>query len=287
MRQVAVPRAERSGSHLVVDVEVGDVRQIVAAVAGVATMARAQGVGPRALRDLLPELRSAVTPVAQVVARALLPAADVIALATGLADEASRAVDAIVGSARRAGERVLSAIEEAERRGIGARTRLALQAACDESVDALARVRAAIELLQRASASEPLAVALDDLFHEMDGELGGETVDLYVDYVDGDSSPMVAVQPRVATALLAGALARVRATRPAAAFSAQVSAGENGRVRVELRPLDQPPSGRAPLIVHVPSVTKYDELVLGLAAASLAAPLGFELDRARIDMLRA
>jgi hypothetical protein len=287
VRQIAVPRAERSGSHLVVDVEVGDVRQIVAAVAGVATMARAQGVGPRALRDLLPELRAAVTPVAHVVARALLPAADVIALSTGLADEARRAVDAIVGSARRAGERVLAAVEEAERRGIGARTRLALQAACDDGVDTLARVRAAIELLQRASASEPLAVSLDDLFHELDGELGGETVDLYVDYVDGEASTMVAVQPRVATALLAGALARVRATRPADAFGARVTTVENGRVRVEIAPLDLAPAGRAPLIVHVPSVTRYDELVLGLAAASLAAPLGFELDHARIDLLRA
>jgi hypothetical protein len=266
-------------------VEVGDVRQIVAAIAGVATMARAQGVGTRALRDLLPELHTAVAPVATVVARALLPAADVVALSTGLADESRRAVDAIVGAARRAGEKVIAAVEEAERRGIGARTRLALQAACDEAVDALAHVRAAIELLQRASASEPLGVSLDDLFHELDGELGGETLDLYV---EGDVSLMVAVQPRVATALLVGALARVRATRPAPAFVARIDASaESGRVRVELRPIDEAPPGRAPLIVHVPEVVVYDELVLGLAAASLAAPLGFELDRARIDLLRA
>jgi hypothetical protein len=285
VRQVAVPRAERSGSHLVLDVEVGDVRQIVAAIAGVATMARAQGVGPRALRDLLPELRAAVIPVAGVVARALLPAADVIALATGLADEARRTVDAIVTSARRAGEKVLAAIEEAERRGIGARTRLALQAACDDAVDALAHVRAAIELLQRVSASEPLAVSIDDLFHELDGELGGETIDLYV---DGDVTAMVAVQPRVATALLVGALGRVRAGRDAPAFHALItSSPAEGRVRVDLSALDGAPPARAPLIVHVPTSTAYDELVLGLAAASLAAPLGFGLDRARIDLLRA
>ena len=283
MAEVAVPRAERSGSHLVVDVEVGDIRQIIAAIAGVATMARAQGVGPRVLRDLLPELGAAVRPLPAVVARAVLPAADVIALSTGLAEESRRAVDAVCSAARRAGERVLAAIEEAERRGVGARTRLALQAACDEAVEVLSHVRSAIELLQRASASEPLPVSIGDLLHELDGEVGGEPVDLYV---EGDIGVTVAVQPRVATALLVGALGRVRGSTPAKAYRARVTSLAEGRVRVELDAMAAPIAGKTPLSVPVWTSAAYDDVVLGLAAASLAAPLGLEPGHARIDLLR-
>ncbi len=284
MTVVAVPRAERSGSHRVVDVEVGDVREAIATFAGVATLARAQGVGPKALRDLLPELRSTCLALPGAVATALLPACDVVALSTGLEREARDALEALVGSARHTARDVLDAVESAEQKGIGARTRLSLQAACDRAVEALARVRHAIELLQRASMGEPVPVALEDLLHELDGgELGGDPVELVL---VGETDESVAVHPRVAVAVLLGALTRVRALTGGESFVAE-AAVLGDRVKVEIRPRTaQDPAGPS-VQVTVPEPAGYDDVVQRLSAATLAAPLRVDERTVRLDLLRA
>lgn len=284
MTVVAVPRAERSGSHRVVDVEVGDVREAIAAFAGVATLARAQGVGPKALRDLLPELRSTCLAAPSAVATALLPACDVVALSTGLELETRDALDALVGSARRAARDVLDAVDTAEHKGLGARTRLALQAACDRAVEELARVRYAIELLQRASMGEPVPVALEDLLRELDaGELGGTPVELVL---SGAIDESVAVHPRVAVAVLLGALTRARALTGGVSFLAHAQV-IGDRVAVEIRKRSpQDPAGPA-VRVTVPEPVAHDELVQRLSAATLAAPLHVDARTVRLDLLRA
>jgi hypothetical protein len=292
MTGVAVPRAERSGSHRVVDVEIGDVRQVIAALGGVATLARSQGVGPRALKDVLPELRTACIAAPAIVASALLPSCDVVALSTGLAEDARSALDQLVLVTREAATGVLAAIEQGERRGLGARSRLALQDACDDAVETLARVRFAIELLQRASMGEPLPVSLDDLLRELDfGELGGETVTLVL---AGTLDVTVAVHPRVATAVLLGAVARTRAMELARGqgdgLTFVVTATPVGnRVRVDVRPASSArvEPGAATVEVLVPDPEPYDELVLGLAAATMAAPIISDADGVSIELLRA
>ncbi|MEO7093574.1 MAG: hypothetical protein ABI175_10005 [Polyangiales bacterium] len=274
---------------------------MIAALAGVATLARSQGVGPRALKDVLPELRTACIAAPAIVASALLPSCDVVGLSTGLAEGARSALDQLVLVTREAATGVLAAIEQGERRGLGARSRLALQDACDHAVETLARVRWSIELLQRASMGEPLPVSLDDLLRELDfGELGGATVTLTL---SGTLDVTVAVHPRVATAVLLGAVARTRAIHLAAGrgdgLALVVAAKVSGnRVRVEVRPHPSPAPGtgraagrgdaRAPTVqVVVPDPAPYDELVLGLAAATMAAPITVEAEGVSIDLLLA
>ena len=292
MTGMAIPHAERSGSHRVVEVEIGDVRQVIAALAGVATLARAQGVGPRALKDALPELRTACIASPAIVASALLPSCDVVALSTGLAEGARSALDQLVLVTREAATGVLAAIAQGERRGLGARTRLALQDACDFAVETLTRVRFAIELLQRASMGEPLPVSLDDLLRELDfGELGGATVTLTL---LGTLDETVAVQPRVATAVLLGAVARTRAMQLASgrgdglSFVVTASTMDN-RVRVEVRPsrVGRPEPSAPTVQVVVPDPAPYDELVLSLAAATMAAPITADSEGVAIDLVRA
>jgi hypothetical protein len=281
---VAVPRAERSGSHRVLEVEVGDVREAIATIAGVATLARAQGVGPKALRDLLPDLRSTCVAVPATVASALIPACDVVALSTGLDEDARRVLDALVGSARRTAHEVLAAVEAAEGKGLGARTRIALQAACDAAVEELARVRYAIELLQRASMGEPVPVALEDLLRELDaGELGGTPVELVI---AGDIHEIVAVHPRIGIAVLLGGLTRARELAGGASFVAHARA-EGDRVGVQLRRRTAQDPSEPVVRVTVPEPAPYDELLLRLVAATLAAPLTVDARTVRLDLLRA
>lgn len=284
MTGVAVPRAERSGSHRVVDVEVGDVREAIATIAGVATLARAPGVGPKALRDLLPELRTTCLAAPATVAAALLPACDVVALSTGLESESREALDALVHAARETAHGVLLAVEAADARSLGARTRLALQAACDRAVDELARVRHAIELLQRASTGEPLAVAVEDLLRELEGgELGGERVDLVL---SGTVDEAVAVHPRIGVAVLLGALTHAHAHCGASAFLATAT-DVGDRIRISMRPRHDGDPLEPAIGVTVPTPSSYDEVVLRLAAATLAAPLELEGGTVRVDLLRA
>lgn len=280
----AVPRADRSGSHRVVDVEVGDLREAIASIAGVATLARAQGVGPRALRDLLPGLRSACVAVPATVAAALVQACDVVALATGLEADARAALDALVAASRRTADDVIVSIDVAEQKGLGARSRLALQSACDRAVEDLARVRYAVELLQRASMGEPLPVALEDLLHELDGgELGGTPVELSI---LGQPDDTVAVQPRIGLAVLLGALSRTRSLAGGTAFVATTSHSDDRVNLVFRRRAPGDPDGDT-VRVTVPEEVPYDELVLRLAAATLAAPMLVEGRTVRLDLLRA
>lgn len=281
----AVPRAERSGSHRVIDVEVGDLREAIATIAGVATLARAQGVGPKALRDLLPGLRSACVAVPSTVASALVQACDVVALATGLEADARAALDALVSSSRRTADEVIAALDAAEQKGLGARTRLSLQAACDRAVEDLARVRYAIELLQRASMGEPLPVALDDLLRELDGgELGGTPVELSL---LGEFEDTVAVHPRIGIAVLLGALSRARTLAGGTAFVASAKSTEDDRIAVTFRRRAPTDPEATTVRVTVPDEVPYDEVVLRLAAATLAAPMIVEGRTVRLDLLRA
>jgi len=281
---VAVPRAERSGSHRVVDVEVGDLREAIAAIAGVATLARAQGVGPRALKDLLPGLRQTCATVPSTVATALVAACDVVALSTGLEVESRAALDALVGATRRTADEVLVAVDAAEQKGLGARTRLALQAACDRAVEELARVRYSIELLQRASTGEPVPVALDDLLRELDGGyLGGTPIELTL---LGAIDETVAVHPRIGVAVLLGALTRARALGGGTSFVCE-TAVRGDAVSISFHPRGARDGDGPTVRVTVPDPAPYDELVLGLAAASLAAPLVVDARTVRLDLLRA
>lgn len=267
-----------------VDVEVGDIREAIASIAGVATLARAQGIGPKALRDLLPGLRSTCLEIPARVAKALVQACDVVALATGLDADSRGALEALVAAARRSADEVLVAIEAAEQKGLGARTRLSLQAACDRTVEELARVRHAIELLQRASMGEPLPIALDDLLHELDGdELGGAPVELTL---LGDLDHTVVVQPRIALAVMLGALAHVRALVGGTSFVAATSATAD-RVSVTFRRRAAGDGDGDTIQVTVPDEVAYDQLVLRLASATLAAPLVLDGRAVRLDLLRA
>lgn len=281
---MAVPRAERSGSHRVVEVEVGDVREAIATIAGVATLARAQGVGPKALRDLLPGLRATCVAAPTTVAAALIPACDVVALSTGLEIESRAALDALVSATRATTDQIVAAIDAAEAKGLGARTRLALQAACDHAVEDLTRVRYSIELLQRASTGEPLAVAVDDLLRELDGGyLGGTPVELTL---MGALEDAIAVHPRIGIAVLLGALGRARALSPGHAFVAHAKR-EGGAIAVTFRKR-APGDAVSPMVrVTVPEPMPFDALVLDLTAATLAAPLTVEGRTVRVDLLRA
>ncbi len=278
----AVPRVEESGSHPVVAIEVGDLRQVIAAFGGVATLARAQGVGPRALREALPELRTACLAAPAIVAGALLASCDVVALSTGLTQEAHAALDGLVIIAREGVAGVRSSIDACERKGVGAKTRLSLQAACDHAVETLTRVRWAVELLQRASVGEPVPVAIDDLLREVDrGEVGGPIVELAM---EGDLDVVVAVQPWVATAVLAGMLGRVVAADPSVMLVVTVtSVGDRVRVACRRGP---PPAGAATLRLTVADPCAVDDLVLQLAAATIAAPLVLSGADSSVELLR-
>ena len=298
MAQLAIPRAERSGAHRVVDVEVGDLRQAIAALAGVATLARSTGVGPRALRDLLPGLRASCLSLPATVTRALLPACDVVALATGLHDDAQQAVDALVASTRAAACDVIAAVDGADK-SLGARSRIALQGACDRAVADLLRVRHATEVLQRASVGEPVAVALDDLFSELatvELPVPG-AVSVQLSFV-GDVTATVAVHPRVGMAVLLGALSSAHGLSPVAppsafvsAFVATVSTGETC-VTVELTRAHAPfavsaTAATGDLRVLLAPPSPYDELVLRLAAATVAASVRVQGTAVQVDLLRA
>jgi hypothetical protein len=283
---VAVPRAERSGSHRVVEVEVGDVREAIATIAGVATLARAQGVGPKALRDLLPGLRSTCLAAPSVVAAALIPACDVVALSTGLDTEARNAVDALVAAARKTTQDVLSAVDASESKGLGARTRLALQAACDRAVEDLARVRYAIELLQRSSTGEPLPVALEDLLRELDGgDLGGTPIELTL---IGDLDDAIAVNPRIGTAVLLGALSTAHATLGGHTFVAEARLDrERNVVIVTFRRRTSADPESPTVRVTVPEPAPYDALVLSLVAATQVSPVVGEGRAVHVHLLLA
>jgi hypothetical protein len=259
-------------------------REAIAAIAGVATLARAQGVGPRALKDLLPGLRTTCASVPSTVAAALIPACDVVALSTGLEAEARAVLEALVGATQRTANEVLGTVEAAENKGLGARTRLSLQAACDRAVEDLARVRYGIELLQRASTGEPLPIALDDLLRELDGgDLGGTPIELTL---LGAVDETVAVHPRIGVAVLLGALTRARALGGGTAFVAEASTrGDAISVAFRRRvpgDLDGPT-----VRVTVPEPVAHDDLILELVAATLAAPLAVDGRTVRLDLLRA
>ncbi len=259
-------------------------REAIATIAGVATLARAQGVGPKALRDLLPALRSTCLAAPATVAAALIPACDVVALSTGLDTEARAALDALVECTRRTTDEVISAIDAADQKGLGARTRIALQAACDRAVEDLARVRYAIELLQRASTGEPLPVALDDLLRELDGgELGGAPVELTL---LGELEDAIAVHPRIGIAVLLGALARTRALAGGSTFVAEARA-DGGCISLVFRRRASGDPDTPTVRVAVPEPMPFDDLVLRLAAATLAAPLTADGRTVRLDLLRA
>jgi len=292
LRVVAVPRAERSGSHRVVDVDVGDLRQAIATLAGVATLARAHAVGPRAIRDSLPELRATCLALPATATSALLPACDVVALSTGLADDARTALEALVSETREVAADVIEAIDMIERRGsgsassvsgIGARGRLKLESSCQRAVERLARVLHAIELLQRASIGEPVHVAMDELFRELDtGDLAGRLVELGC---EGALSTIVAIHPRVGVAVLVGALARLVQQSAGQTFVASVRT-ERGRAIVEFRKCEKQELPKSTVRVTVPEPASYDQRVLRLAAATLAAPLHEESGAVRLELLR-
>lgn len=259
-------------------------REAIATIAGVATLARAQGVGPKALRDLLPGLRSTCLAAPATVAAALIPACDVVALSTGLDGDARAALDALVECTRCTTDDVIAAIDAAEQKGLGARTRIALQAACDRAVEDLARVRYAIELLQRASTGEPLPVALDDLLRELDGgELGGAPVELTL---LGELEDAIAVHPRIGIAVLLGALARARALAGGSTFVAEAR-GDGGCISLVFRRRASGDPETPTVRVAVPEPMPFDDLVLRLAAATLAAPLTADGRTVRLDLLRA
>jgi hypothetical protein len=285
MAGVAVPRADRSGKHRVVDVEVGDVRALVAQVGGVATLARAQGVGPKALRDALPELRAACAAAPASIAHAVLPACDVVALSTGLSEDARAVVDALVGVTRSAMSEVTAAIDGCERRGIVARTRLALQSSCDHAVEVLARARWSIELLQRASLAQPVPVPLEDLFRELEqgDELGGP--DVRVALV-GAVDAVVAVHPRVATAVLLGAIGCAHAVVGGRALVVRATSIDGGRVRLEVR-AGEAADAREVIMLPVPRPAPYEERVVRVAAATLAAPMHVDESGAVLELLSA
>lgn len=261
-------------------------REAIATIAGVATLARAQGVGPKALRDLLPGLRSTCLAAPSVVAAALIPACDVVALSTGLDAEARAAVDALVAATRKTTQDVLSAIDAAESKGLGARTRLALQAACDRAVEDLARVRYAIELLQRSSTGEPLPVALDDLLRELDsGDLGGTPIELTL---LGDLDHPIAVNPRIGTAVLLGALASARAALGGHSFAAEARLDASRHVVVVTFRRRTSEDAAGPTVrVIVPDPAPYDRLVLALAAATQVSPVAGDGRAVTVDLLLA
>ncbi len=291
----------------------GDLRQAIASLSGVATLARMQGVGPRALKDLLPELQATCEALPKTVAAALVPATEVVALSTGLATDAHATLDALVTESRDIAAEVLLAIEGLYGRegrgrsggsdkrpssvpprssapppmsGISARARLRLEATCASAVERMAHVRWAIELLQRASLSDPTPVSLEELVRELDqGELDGPTV--AVTWL-GALSVTVAVQPLVAMAVLQGALGRCRqrlGSAAFAAFAAVVSLEGSGAV-IELRARrDDDPPGTT-IRVWAPEPMPYDDLVLRLAAATMAAPVHDEPAAVRVELLR-
>jgi hypothetical protein len=215
-------------------------------------------------------------------------------------------VDALVGVTRAAMSTVVAAIETCERRGIVARTRLALQSACDDAVDVLARVRWSIELLQRASLAQPVAVLLEDLVHELDqaderaaisgratrdtrgritfdpAALGG--VDVRVAFV-GALDVAVAVHPRVATAVLLGAIGCAHALVGGPALVVRSSV-EDGRVRLEVR-AGEAADARDVLMLTVPRPAPYEERVVRLAAATLAAPMHVDESGVVLELLSA
>jgi hypothetical protein len=263
----ALPRADRSGAYRIVDLEIGDMRQTIAAIGGIATFARAASVGPRALMELLPELQAACAAVPELVTRALVPACDVISLATGMPSETRGALESIVESSRAA----------VAVRTPGARSRIALQRSCESAVDALARARSSIELLQRASLGEPLTVSVDELLADLEQADVGRVV--YLD-VSGAIDAAVHVQPHVASALLLGVLACVAESPRTDALSLRAQR-EGHRVALCIGPAS-PDDGAFRIATRVPTLAAHDRQVLTLAAASLAAEVHLDATSATL-----
>ena len=283
MRSGAVPRAERSGFHRVVDVEVGDLRQAIAALDGVATLARAHSVGPRALTDLLPELRTTCMALPATIANALLATCDVLALSTGMVDEARAVIPSLVSAARAATGDVLGAIDAIESKNLGAKTRISLQRACDHAVERLAPIRCSVELLQRASIGEPVTVALDEVLGELDNcQLSGPTVTVLF---RGEVDTSIVVYPQVAVGVLQGMLSCVRQLNSGDAFTAAAEL-QDGRLVLEFRPRSASDGEGEALSVSAWRPAPYDELVLRLAAATLAAQVAIRGNAVRLNLLR-
>jgi hypothetical protein len=273
----ALPRADRSGAYRIVDLEIGDMRQTIAAIGGIATFARAASVGPRALMELLPELQAACAAVPELVTRALVPACDVISLATGMPSETRGALESIVESSRAAVAPVLDVIGTVGVRTPGARSRIALQRSCESAVDALARARSSIELLQRASLGEPLTVSVDELLADLEQADVGRVV--YLD-VSGAIDAAVHVQPHVASALLLGVLACVAESPRTDALSLRAQR-EGHRVALCIGPAS-PDDGAFRIATRVPTLAAHDRQVLTLAAASLAAEVHLDATSATL-----
>ncbi len=291
------PSAERSGAHRIAHTEVGDVREVIATIAGFATMARAQSVGPRALRDMLPELQRAAESAEPAVMRAVVAACEVLGLSTGLVTEAGLAAERLLQATRTATEPLRLAIEAAAgvavgprapsralgarpSAGLGAKARITLQSTCQEAVEQLLEVRSAAELLLRASACEPLPIALEDLLSELAaGELGGTEEIVLESRVD--PALLVAVAPKVAVPLLQRILSLLVSATPDTRHFALVSREDAGRVRLELTPARRDPVGGLPRPGRrspgprflIPRARAYDAPVVALAAGALAATL--------------
>lgn len=302
MTAASIPSAERSGTHRIAHAEVGDVREVIATIAGFATMARAQTVGPRALRDLLPELWSATECAEPAVMRAVVGSCEVLGLSTGAVSEAGSAAERLLEATRDATRPLRAAVEAAmasspprtQRAALGARTRIALQNACQQTVEALVEVRAATELLLRASTCEPLAVGLEDLLSELvlSDTNNGREVSL-----EGalDPTVAVAVAPKVAVPMLHRVLSRL----------VQPTDGEQGVLRFELSSRAAPGSvtlvltrstsastrgstrPRRALRLRVPPPRPFDPPVVTLAAGALAAKVSLQASGAQITFLAA
>lgn len=256
---------DRSGFHRVVDSEAFALRELLAAVGAVGALARSPSIGPRALREELADLRAACDSAPVQIASSLVASCDVVALSTGLLDESRSVCDGLVRLVATVCAKVILAVDDAKSRGLGARTRLALQAACDEAIVRLSEVGYAVEVLQHAASGRPIPLVVSDLFREL--ELPprhvvappNESLGLVLG-VSGDIETPVVVQPRNAKALFQGAMqmlyapAQQRSASRAMTAMAEVhrmpdggrsaSAEGGGRVRIAFRPV--PPSALAP-----------------------------------------
>lgn len=306
MTAAPFPSAERSGAHRIAHTEVGDVREVIATIAGFATMARAQSVGPRALRDMLPELQHAAESADPAVMRAVVAACEVLGLSTGLVTEAGLAAERLLEATRTATEPLRLAIEAAAgaasgprstvsprtlggrpSAGLGAKARITLQSACQDAVEHLLEVRSAAELLLRASTCEPLPIALEDLISELSaGELGGSEEIVLESRVD--PALLVAVAPKVAVPLLQRVLSLALASGVEGHFEL-VSREEAGRVRLEL---GLRPGGRSSRAGRrsgqrflIPRARAYDAPVVALAAGALAATVNLHGSSAEVSFL--
>lgn len=295
MTAASIPSAERSGTHRIAHAEVGDVREVIATIAGFATMARAQTVGPRALREMLPELWTAAECAEPAVMRAVVGSCEVLGLSTGAVTEAGQAAERLLEATRDATRPLRSAVEAAmassgarsPRAALGARARIALQSACQETVEALVEVRAATELLLRASTCEPLAIGLDDLLSELAvSDANGEREVLLEGAVEALT---VAVAPKVAVPMLQRVLSQAVATTGAQRFEL-VSSASPGTVSLRLSPLPAtrgPTRARRAVRLRLAPPRPFDLPVVALAAGALAATVSVLPAGAQITFLAA